>query len=104
MAERLALPTLDPEVTDSNPVEGETLPEPKWPFIAQSLSCSPFYCPDMIEILLKGSLFYPKDFIGTDLVDVRCSDYRNDPKFSDRYTWANSVDPDQTAPSPRGAV
>ena len=28
--------------------------------------------------------------------------YRNDPKFSDRYTWANSADPDQTAP--RGAV
>ena len=28
--------------------------------------------------------------------------YRNDPKFSDRYAWANSADPDQTAP--RGAV
>ena len=24
--------------------------------------------------------------------------YRNDPKFSDRQVWANSVDPDQTAP------
>ena len=22
--------------------------------------------------------------------------YRNDPKFSDRYAWANSADPDQT--------
>ena len=22
--------------------------------------------------------------------------YRNDPKFSDRWTWANSADPDQT--------
>ena len=28
--------------------------------------------------------------------------YRNDPKFSDRYAWANSADPDQTAPG--GAV
>ena len=28
--------------------------------------------------------------------------YRNDPKISDRYAWANSADPDQTAP--RGAV
>ena len=28
--------------------------------------------------------------------------YRNVPKFSDRQVWANSVDPDQTAP--RGAV
>ena len=24
--------------------------------------------------------------------------YRNDPKFSDRQVWANSADPDQTAP------
>ena len=24
--------------------------------------------------------------------------YRNFPKFSDRQVWANSVDPDQTAP------
>ena len=23
--------------------------------------------------------------------------YRNDPKFSDKYAWANSADPDQTA-------
>ena len=30
------------------------------------------------------------------------NDYRNDPKFSDRWLWANSADPDQTAP--RGAV
>ena len=30
------------------------------------------------------------------------NDYRNYPKFSDRYAWANSADPDQTAP--RGAV
>ena len=28
--------------------------------------------------------------------------YRNDPKFLDRQFWANSEDPDQTAP--RGAV
>ena len=28
--------------------------------------------------------------------------YRNDPKFLDRLIWANSADPDQTAP--RGAV
>ena len=28
--------------------------------------------------------------------------YRNDPKFLDRYAWANSADPDQTAP--RGAI
>ena len=28
--------------------------------------------------------------------------YRNDPKFSDGQVWANSADPDQTAP--RGAV
>ena len=27
--------------------------------------------------------------------------YRNDPKFSDGQVWANSVDPDQTAPTLR---
>ena len=46
----------------------------------------------------------------------KTSNYCNDPKFSDRQVWANSVDPDQTAPlwansvdpdqtaPPRGAV
>ena len=34
--------------------------------------------------------------------DYMYDDYRNDPKFLDRSIWANSVDPDQTAP--RGAV
>ena len=28
--------------------------------------------------------------------------YRNDPKFLDRYAWANSADPDQTAPLDQG--
>ena len=35
-------------------------------------------------------------------VKALSSTYRNDPKFLDRYAWANSADPDQTAP--RGAV
>ena len=30
--------------------------------------------------------------------NVENDKYRNDPKFSDRQAWANSVDPDQTAP------
>ena len=38
----------------------------------------------------------------TSRVDLDGQTYRNDPKFSDRYAWANSADPDQTAP--RGAV
>ena len=42
--------------------------------------------------------FKRKDCFSTWSVPI----YRNDPKFSDRYAWANSVDPDQTAP--RGAV
>ena len=33
---------------------------------------------------------------------IKIYDYHNDPKFLDRYAWANSADPDQTAP--RGAV
>ena len=33
---------------------------------------------------------------------IHTENYRNVPKFSDRYAWANSADPDQTAPT--GAV
>ena len=29
---------------------------------------------------------------------ITCCTYCHDPKFSDRYAWANSADPDQTAP------
>ena len=54
MAEWLALPTSDHGVMGSNPAGGEILPEPKWRFIAQSLSCSPFHRLEMTEILLKG--------------------------------------------------
>ena len=32
----------------------EILPEHKQRFMTQSLSCSPFHCPEMTEILLKG--------------------------------------------------
>ena len=54
VAERLALPTSDQGVAGSNPAGGEILSEPKWCFIAQSLSCSPFHRLEMTEILLKG--------------------------------------------------
>ena len=54
VAERLALPNLDHGVAGSNPAGGEILPKPKRRFIAQSLSCSPFHCLEMTEILLKG--------------------------------------------------
>ena len=40
--------------TGSNPAGGESLPESKRRFIAQSLSCSPFHRLEMTEILLKG--------------------------------------------------
>ena len=51
VAERLALPTSDHGVAGSNPAGGESLPEPKRRFIAQSLSCSPFHRLEMTEIL-----------------------------------------------------
>ena len=54
MAERLALPTSDHGVVGSNPTGGEILPKPKWRFITQGLSCSPFHRLEMTEILLKG--------------------------------------------------
>ena len=36
------------------------------------------------------------------VVSSKESNYRTDPKFSDRYAWANSADPDQTAQSDQG--
>ena len=50
--------------------------------------------------VLYGSNFRIRTaiFLGVQIFTV----YRNDPKFSDRYAWANGADPDQTAP--RGAV
>ena len=67
MAERLALPTSDHGVADSNPTGGEILPEPKRRFIAESLSCSLFYCLEMTEILLKGrkTLTHPSIHFGS---------------------------------------
>ena len=50
----VSAPTSDHVVAGSNPAGGEVLPEPKRRFIAQSLSCSPFHCLEMTEILLKG--------------------------------------------------
>ena len=41
-------------------------------------------------------------FVSLAVLWLKYNIYRNDPKFSDRYAWANSADPDQTAP--RGAV
>ena len=59
--------------------------------------------------LIKLLLFVPQGedlsfffFVrGTNIFSVDLK-YRNDPKFLDRYAWANSADPDQTAP--RGAL
>ena len=49
------------------------------------------------EIISTVILPYTDAVIGESM----CT-YRIDPKFLDRYAWANSADPDQTAP--RGAV
>ena len=56
MAERLELPTSNQGVSGSSPAGAEIISEPKRRFIAQIFSCSPFYRPDMNEILLKGTL------------------------------------------------
>ena len=55
MAELLALSKSDHGISSSNPAGGEILSEAKRRFIAQSLSCLPFYCLDMTKILLKGT-------------------------------------------------
>ena len=55
----------------------------------------------------RGSFNLPPLFLGrlrpiVQVVNQYLVHYCNDPKFSDRYAWANSADPDQT--DPRGAV
>ena len=46
------------------------------------------------------NIFYviPVRFNATHLLFIVENMYRNVPKFSDRYAWANNADPDQTAP------
>ena len=44
---------------------------------------------DFFFLCNKGMTLQPSYFV---------SNYRNFPKFSDRQVWANSADPDQTAP------
>ena len=48
-------------------------------------------------LVIKGCKYLLKPLLENDY-----HVYRNDLKFSDRYAWANSAYPDQTAP--RGAV
>ena len=49
--------------------------------------------PDISKQIVKNQILHKLRLTGI------CSVYRNFPKFSDRQVWANSVDPDQTAPS-----
>ena len=53
-------------------------------------------------VLVGTSLPEKVSFIFQRTIGESEGNYRNDPKFSDRYVWAKSADPDQTAP--RGAV
>ena len=45
---------------------------------------------------MNGNIQVPNRFVLL-LLFVLYLKYRNDPKFSDRYAWTNSADPDQTA-------
>ena len=69
----------------------------------------PYFLKWKIILKLLKSLFYRCNqyllYIGWlqyFFKNVSNGPYRNDPKFSDRYAWANNADPDQTAPT--GAV
>ena len=44
---------------------------------------------EIYQVLILTMVRYPSFFL---------KKYGNDPKFSDRYAWANSADPDQTVP------
>ena len=52
----------------------------------------------IMEWLLLRSNWSTKPFNHSSTWGLATFSYRNDPKFSDRKVWANSTDPDQTAP------
>ena len=52
------------------------------------------------QVFFSFFFFLPTIAYIVNLYSFKC--YRNDPKVSDRFAWANSADPDKTAP--RGAV
>ena len=66
----------------------------------QSIFCKQLYCQN--GFLRKARLSDTESTLYTSGPLLTMKIYRNDPKFSDRYAWANNADPDQTAP--RGAV
>ena len=50
------------------------------------------------DVLSRVHKVYFKTKMYKDIISFPLSIYRNFPKFSDRQVWANSADPDQTAP------
>ena len=49
-----------------------------------------------------GKIGFPLMLLSSCTLKFNTTNYSNDPTFSDIQVWANSADPDQTAP--RGAV
>ena len=58
-------------------------------------------CAATVQLICAFVFAYARGRFSHDAAHIKL-DYRNDPKFWDRQVWANSEDPDQTAP--RGAV
>ena len=52
-------------------------------------------CPDLSVQKLRNITVFCEYFEITFYAVYTNSEYCNDPKFSDRYAWANSADPDQ---------
>ena len=48
---------------------------------------------------VNGRIYFRKLLMLCSQMSHYICKYHNDPKFSDRYAWANRVDPDQTAPT-----
>ena len=70
---------------------------PGWPGKNKSSQEVRNYFPHSLEFFKNNTNFC--NFMG---IYTNFHQYCNDRKFLDRYAWANSADPDQTAP--RGAV
>ena len=56
------------------------------------------FCQNLVQLGQLGPLKNHKKYVKILFI----VSYHYDPKFSDRLIWANSADPDQTAPSDQG--
>ena len=86
----------------------DCLQDKKNSLLFHNIPCLGIYSSQLYRIYTTPKIEYHQNFKIVQVdpwqtkFQINVTDTRNDPKFLDRYVWANSADPDQTALS--GAV